>query len=207
MALLKRFPFILLVLVMISCANKGKKPLLPFFSVLNEKLHPVWILPHDDISHFQKLIPISVFDYNGNFSRFKDTSSTPIVLNFFTTTCIGECPEVMDQLLILQNRLTENDPISINSLSTLPSDTPEKLESFGLTRGVKHRKWQLFGTSSKDLDALLKNTLNTNYTDLSKSQDLYKLLFLFDSRGYLRGTYKGDDPIEIENLILDLKLL
>jgi protein SCO1/2 len=137
------------------------------------------------------------------------------VADFFFARCPGICPKMSSQLQRVQEAFLDNPEVLIMSYSVDPkNDTVEALQNYAEQYGAIKDKWYLMTGEKEEIFRLAKkgyyvtakedNIQSPNLEDKFVHTDKFVLV---DKQGHIRGFYNGTDPLEIDKLILEIKVL
>lgn len=133
------------------------------------------------------------------------------VADFFFATCQTICPEMSSQLVHVQDAFKNDSSVLILSHTVNPMhDTVEVLKGYADSYGAVKGKWHFLTGNKKEIYDLAKDSylLNAFEDDGTPEGFLHsELLILVDTYGRIRGSYDGTDPVAVQKLIADIKLL
>ncbi|MBL4625034.1 MAG: SCO family protein [Flavobacteriales bacterium] len=134
-----------------------------------------------------------------------------VVVDFFFTTCGSICPEMSNQMMVVQERFREMDDIKILSHTVNPEyDSIDILKAYAEEYGAIKNKWH-FVTGEKE--ALYKMGVNsylipTQEDVLAPGGFLHSEMFvLIDKEQHIRGFFDGTNSNEVNDLINAIKFL
>ncbi|MFT7436721.1 MAG: protein SCO1/2, partial [Psychromonas sp.] len=134
------------------------------------------------------------------------------VANFFFTTCPGICPQMTDNMGILQKEYLEDKDVMLISHSVTPNrDTVAKLKGYASKRNVQSIKWHLLTGDREQIYNLGRNAyfIEENM-GIEKTIDDFlhtENFVLVDKQKHIRGIYNGLNKASIQQLIEDIKTL
>lgn len=133
------------------------------------------------------------------------------VADFFFATCQSICPQMSSQLVHVQEAFAKDDSVLILSHTVNPEhDTVEVLKGYADSYGAIKGKWHFLTGSKKDIYALAKDSYLVNALEDDGTPEGFlhsELFMLVDTYGRIRGTYDGTDPVAVQKLIADIKIL
>jgi protein SCO1/2 len=133
------------------------------------------------------------------------------VANFFFATCQSICPEMSNNLTLVQKEFAQDDSLLILSHSVNPlHDTVEVLQGYASQYNAVKNKWHLLTGNKKVIYDLARYSylLNAVEEDGSPEGFLHSEFFLLiDKKGRIRGMYDGTNKADVMKLIADIKLL
>jgi protein SCO1 len=211
------FTFIVILAVGIisifSCnerQNEQKVEALPYFHTPD--FTPIWI---EKKSQLDTLHTLSHFEFRNqnNLKITQETFKGKIhVANFFFTICPSLCPKIMGNMQAVQMAFKNDSNILIASYSVLPNiDSVATLRKYANVHGIEDGKWHLMTGDKK----MIYKTARKGYfadENLGVQKDENDFLhtenfILIDRNLHIRGIYNGTLPLEIEQLIADIKTL
>lgn len=133
------------------------------------------------------------------------------VADFFFATCQSICPQMSSQLVNVQEAFRNDDSVLILSHTVNPlHDTVEVLKGYADSYGAINGKWHFLTGSKKEIYALAKDAYLVNALEDDGTPEGFlhsELFILIDAKARIRGTYDGTDPVAVQKLIQDIKLL
>ncbi len=198
-----------LVLIFLSKADH-KFLLLPYFGestiLTNPSTGEVDTIPHT-VPGFNFLNQDSIAV---SFADFEDKI---LVVDFFFTTCPTICPIMTKQMTRLQWMLDDSAYENVHFLSHTvnPSnDTPTVLKAYGTEQGANFDKWTfLTGEQQAIFDQGFNGYLLSTQEDAGAPGGfLHSSMFvLVDQEHHVRGFYDGTSTKEVDDLMIDIKML
>ncbi len=133
------------------------------------------------------------------------------VTDFFFTTCPTICPTMKAQMLRVYEEFYDNDEVMILSHTIDPvHDSVEVLHDFAHKLGVESSKWDFVtGDKEKIYEQGMKGYMVTAGEDKSAPGGYIHsgAFILVDKDRHVRGIYDGTEPIQVNELIEDIRLL
>jgi protein SCO1/2 len=130
---------------------------------------------------------------------------------FIYTTCPGPCPRVVETLINVDRRLSQDPRLRLVSFSVDPSaDTPDVLAVYARTRGMDPVRWTLLTGDVDIVYALIRDGFKLG-VEQNDGDDVAKLgpivhstyAVLVDSGMRVRGYYDTTDPEAMVRLVRD----
>lgn len=155
----------------------------------------------------------SLLNQDSALVSFADLEGKIIVADFFFTTCPTICPIMTKQMTRLQWLLDDAayDDIHFLSHTVNPKhDTPEVLKAYALEQGANLEKWTFL---TGDQDAIFEQgfsgyLLSTQEDEAAPGGFLHSSMFvLLDKNRHIRGFYDGTSTKEVDDLVIDIKML
>lgn len=173
---------------------------------------PVWLTKENDGQEFHTIPAFSFTDQNGNSYGSRELEGKIYAVDFFFTSCPGICPKLTDNFTKVQSAFTNDARVRLVSFSVTPErDSVPVLQNYAAGHGVKYENWRLLTGSKKDIYSLARNSFYAD-EDLGEQEDENTFLhtenvLLIDTKGRIRGIYKGTYALETEKLIREIKIL
>lgn len=196
---------IITLLFAYSC-NNSEEVSLPYFNT--PAFEPEWITP-DESTH--TIAPFSFINQHGEVVTNNTTKGKIYVADFFFTTCGGICPKMTNNMSMVQEAFKNDTNILILSYSVTPEmDNEAVLQQYAQSKGVGSN-WHLLTGDKATLYKLARESYFAD-EDIGFSKSVNDFLhtenfILVDTKGYIRGVYKGTKPLEVKQLIEDIKTL
>jgi protein SCO1/2 len=202
-----------LALSMYVRSSQKEKPAISSLPVYNSAdFTPVWLNESASGSEFHTIAPFSFTDQNGNTFDSKQLEGKIYAVDFFFTTCPGICPKLTKNLGKVQDTYLNDANVMLLSFSVTPeTDNAEVLNNYAKNHSVNNNKWKLLTGARKDIYSLARKSffadedlgLQQNENDFLHTENV----LLIDTKGRIRGIYKGTLPLEIEKLIKEIGIL
>jgi protein SCO1 len=207
-----RGSFVLFIMVLISCSEKRKEPLLPYYNT--PEFTPEFFASEkaatEKITH---TIPsFSFTDQNGKQVTQKEIEGKIHVANFIFTRCGSICPVMTKHLKLLQNAFKNNPEVVLLSYSVTPwIDSVSRLKAYADNNGITATNWHLLTGVQSDIYKLARTSYFAE-EDLGFTKDSTDFLhtehiLLVDKSKRIRGIYNGTLQLDIEQLEKDIELL
>lgn len=133
------------------------------------------------------------------------------VANFFFATCQSICPEMSNNLTLVQKEFAQDDSLLILSHSVNPlHDTVEVLQAYAAQYSALKGKWHLLTGNKKTIYDLARYSYLVNALEDDGTPEGFlhsELFLLIDTKGRIRGMYDGTNKADVVKLIADIKLL
>jgi protein SCO1 len=166
----------------------------------------------DQLKNMHTIPAFSFIDQNGNTVTERTVANKIYIADFFFTSCPGLCPRLTKNLKLVQDAFKEDDKVMILSHSVTPDkDSASILHRYAANYGVIYSKWRLLTGNKDSIYTIARKAyfadedlgLQRNTNDFLHTENM----LLIDQNRHIRGIYKGTSPIEMNNLIADVKLL
>jgi len=205
----------------IGCADKKAAPHSVAIGVDSTKLpyynsadfSPQWIDGNTKMPDTFHTIPAFSFtDQDGKSITERSVADKIVVANFFFTSCRGICPRLTTDLQMVQTAFEQDDKVIILSHSVMPkTDNVKALKRYADNYKINSQKWHLL-TGDKDAIYTIARKGYFADEDMGATKTTTDFLhtenvLLIDTKRHIRGIYKGTSPLEMQNLIADIKTL
>lgn len=196
---MKRFFFILLVCLLVSCSHKQQK--LPFLGNStvsgNDTLYP-------------KIQNFSFIDQDSAIVTNKTFENKIYVADFIFLSCPTICPKMNTELNQVYNVFKNNPEVGFLSHTIDPErDSIQRLKEYTIAKGINENWHFVTGNRDSIYNIATKSYFATAYKD-SKEPGGYIHsggFLLIDKNRFIRGVYDGTNPQETQRLISDIKIL
>ena len=193
-----------------SCTNRqvisGE---LPYYT--SADFTPKWLHP-SNASPIHQIPEFSFTNQDGKTITRKDFDHKITVVDFFFTTCPGICKHLTSALVRVQNAFKTDSTIVLLSHSVTPEkDSVPVLRSYASEFGVISGKWHLVTGNRASIYKLARTAYFAD-EDMGWKQDSTTFLhtenvMLIDQYHHIRGVYKGTVPLQVADLIRDIREL
>jgi protein SCO1/2 len=157
--------------------------------------------------------PFSFQRQDGQMISEKNVSGKVYIAEYFFTTCKGICPKMNKNMKAVYEELKKEPDFMILSHTVDPeTDSVTRLKHYGDSLGASIQNWWfLTGTKESLYKTARESYLLDNQENSSKNisdQFIHTQFFaLVDRNGQVRGIYDGLKQDEIQQLIVDTRLL
>lgn len=133
------------------------------------------------------------------------------VTDFFFTTCQSICPIMSNQLERVYNEFkTRNDFLILSHTVAPEEDSVPVLMEYAKFHGVNDKKWLFLTGEKKHLYDMARTAYLVNNDTGNGDEDDFvhtQNFALIDKEKHIRGMYDGTDSLDVNRLIIDIKLL
>jgi protein SCO1 len=205
------FFVIVSVWLLVSCQpQKTAQTGLPYFHTPD--FTPIWL---SDLAQKDTLHRLADFVFqNQNGQRITPAvfKGKIHVMNCFFTFCPSLCPKIMGNMKQVQDAFKNNNKVLIASFTVIPErDSVPVLRQYANVRGVLDNKWHLLTGPKKQIyEIARKSYFADENIGVQKGENDFlhtENFILIDQDLHIRGIYNGTLPLEIEQLIKDIKAL
>lgn len=202
-----------LCLLLVGCQQKNKeeKETLPFYNtpVFNAE----WIDEQDPA--YSKIHTIDSFSLTNQVGQVITNDSLAghiYVANFFFTSCPSICPKMTGNLKKLQDTFATNRQLKLVSFSVMPwVDSVPKLRKYGYEHGVDPARWYLLtGEKERIYNLGRRSYFAEKGLGIQKDSTSFlhtESMLLVDKKGRIRGIYNATQPVDIERVTDDIRVL
>lgn len=212
--MLTRFCFFgFIVVIVCSCqpiTEQRNTTQLPYYHTPDFTPHWVASLASMDTIH-----QLKKFVFKNQADQWVDSDSLRgkiHVANFFFTACPSLCPRTMGNMKELQRTFSSDNDVKLLSFSVLPErDSVAVLRAYAQQHQVEASKWELLTGNRKDLyETARRSYFADENLGIRKGENDFlhtENFILVDKNLRIRGIYNGTLPLEIEQLVEDIKTL
>ena len=162
------------------------------------------------IQHQKKYHTIADFkliNQNGDTITQVDYKNKIYVADFFFTTCQTICPLMTNQMLRIQNEISDDDEVMLLSHSVTPEiDSVAQLKRYAIENGIIDGKWNLVTGDRKQIYDLARKSYLVVKNDDSQDYGMVHTenFALIDKNKQIRGLYNGISPASVDSLLQDI---
>ena len=131
------------------------------------------------------------------------------IVDFIFTSCAGTCPQMTQRMARLQRKLPSE--IEFVSISVDPArDTPPVLAKYAKQYGAQEDRWHFLTGDVRTIAPLVQEGFRLSIAEGKSPEEpiIHSIRFvLVDRQGRLRGYYDSTEPVILEELVRDAKLL
>lgn len=211
--MVKSWYWILSFLGIFGCASGEKKSkilALPYYHTPD--FTPIWTSEKAQLDTLHTLAPFSFTNQNGVEITSKQLKGKIHVANFFFTFCPGLCPRLTQSMKEVQATFKGDSTIMLMSYSVMPErDSVAVLRRYADEHKIFDDKWHLL---TGDKKAIYETARRSYFADenlgVQKGENDFlhtENFILIDQNLHIRGIYNGTLPLEIKQLIEDIKVL
>jgi protein SCO1/2 len=203
----------LILMALSSCKSKeeSQNESLPYYNTAD--FTPNWYTRKQlDTLKLHKIANFSFIDQDGKKVSSGNVKGKIYVANFFFTICPSICPNMTKNLMVVQNTFKNDTNILMLSHSVMPAtDTVAQLKKYANRWKIDSQRWHLLSGEKEKIYALARQSYFAE-KEIGLQKDKNEFLhtenaFLIDKNGHIRGVYNATLPLDIENLVKDIKVL
>lgn len=199
-------------LLWMACQTPQKTPTdaLPYFHTPD--FTPVWIEDPATVDTLHALADFSLVNQNGLAITPATFKGKIHIANYFFTVCPSLCPTIMTNMKQVQEAFKNSPDVLIASYSVMPErDSVPVLRTYAHLRGVIDNKWHLItGPKNQLYELARKSYFADENIGIQRGENDFlhtENFVLVDKNLHIRGIYNGTLPLEIQQLIKDIKTL
>lgn len=206
--------YLLILLILASCGNRDinnamyanedqKLPYLGQYQLVesNGKTDTI----HHTVGEF-KLVNQDSMEISN-----QDVEGKIYVADFFFTSCPTLCPKMKTQMLrVYDSTLNDPDVLILSHTIDPEYDSVAVLKGFADQLGVTSDKWHFLTGKKEDIYKLGQTSYMVTAIEDPTEPGGYihsGAFLLVDKEGRIRGVYDGTNPVEVNDLLKDLKKL
>jgi len=203
----------ILLWALFACQTKEQtqKETLPYYNTAD--FTPNWYTEKQlDTLKLHKIADFSLIDQDGKKVSSETVKGKIYVANFFFTICPSICPTMTQNLLAVHNTFKNDADILMVSHSVMPAtDTVAQLKKYASRWKIDSQRWHLLTGEKDKIYALARQSyFAEKEIGLQKEKNEFlhtENAFLIDKNGCIRGVYNATLPLDVENLVKDIKVL
>lgn len=192
--------------LLIGCNTQNKE--LPYYN--SPDFTPIFTNDTKSITH--QIADFSFTDQNSQTITQKNIEGKIHVANFIFTTCGSICPLMTNQMKAVSDTFKNDQQVVILSYSVTPwIDNTEILKKYTEKKNIHHQNWHFLTGEKSKIYKLARQSYFAE-EDIGFTRDSSEFLhtehcILVDQNKHIRGIYNGTLPLEMQQLIEDIKLL
>jgi protein SCO1/2 len=132
------------------------------------------------------------------------------VADFFFATCPDICKDMASQLVRVQEAFQNEPTVKIASFTVNPEhDSVEVLQEYGERYGADPNKWYFLTGDREQIYSLARKGFYLPVQQVEGQQEFIhsEKFLLVDKNRQVRGIYDGTDPVDVDRLIIEIKVL
>lgn len=159
-----------------------------------------------------RIADFSLQDQNGDLFSRADLTGKIHVADFFFTGCGSICPRMTTNMKLVDNAYKNDSDVVLLSYSVTPwQDSVPVLKNYAEYQGINSPNWHLLTGPKSEIYTLARQSYFAEQ-ELGFTKDSTEFLhtehfILVDKTGRIRGIYNGTIPLDVEQLIQDIRLL
>lgn len=185
---------------------------LPFYN--SADYTPEFIVPGTEA--YDRIHTIGDFRFTNQLGEIVDQNTVKgkiIVTNFFFTVCPSICPKMTNNMELVYNEFRDDDEVILMSHTVMPwIDDVKKLKEYADNREIDAKRWYLLTGDKMDLykmgreNYFVEQDYDKDETNMGEFLHTENTI-LIDTKGRIRGVYRGTYENEMKNIIEDIYIL
>lgn len=164
---------------------------------------------------YNRIPPFRLIDQDGKRIDQSVVQGKIYVASFFFTRCGTICPKISSQLTRVQDIFRDRSDLVFLSHSVDPEhDRPAQLKAYADKYGAIAGKWYFLTGNKTDIYNLAMRGYYLPAVDAGvkegKPDETFihsEKLVLVDKEGIVRGFYDGTDKVDVDRLVLEIRVL
>ncbi len=207
---MKHIMSLCLCILLFSCQQTTKVEALPYFNTSD--FTPIWTTEKSKLNTLHTLAHFEFTNQNGKKITQNNFREKIHVANFFFTICPSLCPRLMNNMQEVQQAFKNDKNVLIASYSVTPEiDSVAALRRYATVHGIIDNKWHLLTGNKKQIyETARKSYFADENLGVQKGENDFlhtENFILIDQNLHIRGIYNGTLPLDIQQLIADIKSL
>lgn len=155
--------------------------------------------------------PFQLTDQEGNPFTEANLAGKIVIADFVFTRCQSICPQMTSELTRVQQAFKDRQDVILVSHTVDPEyDTTAVLKAYADKYGAQYGKWFMLHGSKEKLYSLARKGYVLPVQDGDGGPEDFvhsEKVVLVDKQGRIRGFYDGTNPLKVDTLILETRLL
>lgn len=159
---------------------------------------------------FKKIPDFQLVSQKGETFTKEDLKGKIYVADFFFATCPGICKKMSSQLVRVQEAFQDEPNVEILSFTVNPEhDSVEVLQNYADMYGADPDKWTFLTGPREEIYDLARHGFYLPVVQVEGQQDFIhsEKFMLVDKNHHVRGIYDGTDPVDVDRLITEIRVL
>lgn len=200
----------LTLLALAACKNKDKETKLPIYGS-REPITKMVDGKQVTDTVYATIPPFSFVDQNRETISDKNLDGKIYVADFFFTSCPSICPTMQRNMLSVFKAYEGKPNFKLVSFTIDPRhDTIPVLKTYAEKLGAKADQWYFLLGKKEEVYQLAEKNYLVSVAESKETPGGYVhqgWLVLVDKKGRVRGAYDGTNEKQVEQLIVDVKVL
>ena len=159
---------------------------------------------------FKQIPDFRLTDQEGKVFTKNDLQGKIYVADFFFARCTGICKKMSSQLVRVQEAFQNDTSIQIISITVNPEhDSAAVLQNYAAMYGANPAKWSFLTGPRDAIYSLATEGFYLPVQQVEGQQDFIhsEKFMLVDKNHHVRGIYDGTDPVDVDRLITEIRVL
>lgn len=160
-------------------------------------------------TEYHTVMPFKFTDQLGQVVTLDTFKNKVFVANFFFATCPGICKKMNDQLESATKSFKGNAKVKFISYTVDPErDSVPVLMQYAQLHDAVPYQWYFLTGNKKKIYELAHKSYYAAVDDSASINFVHTdNMALIDTRGRIRGVYKGTDSADVSRMVVDIRLL
>jgi protein SCO1 len=198
----------ILVFIFISTFGEHHFSLKTYFPEVDDAGEVITTAEGDTI--FKKIPNFELVSEQGETFTKENLQGKVYVADFFFATCPGICKKMSSQLVRVQEAFQNDSTVKIVSFTVNPEhDSSQVLKNYADMYGADPEKWTFLTGPREEIYSLARNGFYLPVMKVEGQQDFIhsEKFMLVDKNHHVRGIYDGTDPVDVDRLITEIRVL
>lgn len=198
----------ILAFIFISTFGEHHFSLKTYFPVTDDTGEVVTNAEGDTI--FKQIPDFQLTSQQGETFTKQDLDNKIYVADFFFATCPDICKDMSSQLVRVQEAFKDDPNVQIVSFTVNPEhDSVSVLKEYAERYEADPEKWTFLTGPREEIYDLARNGFYLPVQQVEGQKDFIhsEKFMLVDKEHKVRGIYDGTDPIDVDRLITEIRVL
>lgn len=159
---------------------------------------------------FKQIPDFQLLSQKGETFTKEDLNNKIYVADFFFATCPDICKDMSSQLVRVQEAFRDDASVQIVSFTVNPEhDSVSVLQEYAESYGADPAQWTFLTGPREEIYSLARNGFYLPVQQVAGEQDFIhsEKFMLVDKNHQVRGIYNGTDPVDVDRLITEIRVL
>lgn len=159
---------------------------------------------------FKQIPAFQLTSQKGETFTKEDLDNKIYVADFFFATCPDICKDMSSQLVRVQEAFKSDSSVQIVSFTVNPEhDSVSVLQEYAERYSANPDQWTFLTGPREEIYSLARNGFYLPVQQVEGQQDFIhsEKFMLVDKNHQVRGIYDGTDPIDVDRLITEIRVL
>jgi len=198
----------ILVFIFMSTFGEHHFGLKTYFPVTDDTGEVVTNAEGDTV--FKEIPDFQLTSQKGETFGKEDLDGNIYVADFFFATCPGICKKMSSQLVRVQEAFQNDTTVQLVSFTVNPEhDSASVLQNYADMYGADPDKWTFLTGPREEIYDLAQKGFYLPVQQVEGQQDFIhsEKFMLVDKEHHVRGIYDGTDPVDVDRLITEIRVL
>lgn len=159
---------------------------------------------------FKQIPGFQLTSQQGETFTKEDLDNKIYVADFFFATCPDICKDMSSQLVRVQEAFKNDTTVQIVSFTVNPEhDSVSVLQEYAERYGANPNQWTFLTGPREEIYSLARNGFYLPVQQVEGQKDFIhsEKFLLVDKAHRVRGIYDGTDPVDVDRLITEIRVL